>query len=96
MKTYLTLYKNEKRAVELEIDDSDGQDFILGSSNSSVLDANNNVIVSEQAVYTYSNKAYTIIGTATTGTIGLYKIKWKIVKGSYTYYHITNLEVIDL
>lgn len=96
MRTYQTLYEGEIRAVEITINDQDGQDFEPDSATAKVLDEDENTVVTEQAATTSGNQIYTVIGTTTTSNTGKYKIIWKIIKGSYTYYHATDLEVHDL
>lgn len=96
MKTYQTLYVNENRAVEITINDQDGQDFEPDSATAQILDSDGNEIVGEQAAMVSGNQIYTIVGTTTTGTAGTYKIIWKITKDTYIYYHSTKVEVQEL
>lgn len=96
MRTYQTLYQNEVRAVEITVNDQDGQDFEPDSATVKILDNDGNTVVGEQAAMNNGNQIYTIVGTTTTATIGTYKIIWKLVKGSYTYYHSTDLEIHGL
>jgi hypothetical protein len=96
MRTYQTLYEGEVRAVEITINDQNGQDFEPDEATAKILDSNDNVVVAEQDAMISGNQIYTIVGTATTSNVGTYKIIWKITKGSYIYYHSTDLEVHDL
>lgn len=96
MKTYQTLYQNENRAIEITINDDDGQDFEPTSVKTYVLDSNGNTIIEEQDAMVSSNQAYTIIGTTVTATVGTYKLIWKIEKDSYIYYHRTDIEVYNI
>ena len=96
MRTYQTLYKNEIRAVEITINDQDGQPFLSDNAYTTIKDSNNTVVVAEQAAYTTENKVYTIVGTVTTGTIGKYKIIGKLIKDDYIYYLTTELQIKDV
>ena len=95
IRTYQSLNKNEVRAVELTIKDIDGQSFTVDSAYAEVLNSSGSAVVDEQAAYTQVGKIYTIIGTTVTATTGTYKIIWRIVKDSYTYYHATELSVVE-
>ena len=96
MRTYQSLYKNERRAVEITINDEDGASFITDGASAAIYDGSGTVVVAEQAAYTDSNKIYTIVGTTTTANIGKYKIVWKLIKDTYIYYHSTDLTVQEL
>ena len=96
MRTYQGLYKDEIRAVEVKINDQDGQAFLSDAASASIYDNDGDVVVAQQAAYSVSNSVYTIVGTATTANIGKYKIVWKIRKDAYTYYHSTDLVVQEL
>jgi len=96
MKTYQTLYKNEKRAVEITINDQDGRPFLSDAASASVYDKNNVVIVAEQAATVSENTVYTIIDSTTTEIVGNYKIIWKLKKDNYKYQHVTDLIIEDL
>lgn len=95
MRTYQTLNKGEIRAVEVTIRDKDGQSFTPSGAYAEILMAGSEVIA-EQAVSINGNKIYMTIGTIVTSVIGEYNINWRILKDSYTYYHITNLTVVEL
>lgn len=95
MRTYQTLNKNEVRAVEITIRDRDGQSFAPSGAFAEI-SKDGSVVVAEQGVYIDVNKIYTVVGTTVTSTIGAYKIKWRITKGTYTFYHVTELTVVEL
>lgn len=96
MQTTQTLYQNEIRAVQLRLTDQDDASFQPDSAYTTIYDSSGTEVRAEQAIYTDSNSVYDIIGTTVTATVGDYEIIWKIVKGSYTYYHKTNLTVLSL
>lgn len=95
MHTLQTMYKNEVRAVEITILDQDNVAFEPDTAYVTIYDYDDNVIVAEQEAYVTSNEIYTVVGTTVTEDTGNYKIKWRIVKGDYTYYHLTNLIVLE-
>jgi len=95
--TYQTLNKGETRAVELTIrTEVDGLGFVPQEVTTTILDSNDNEIVAEQVALFQENRVYVMVGPLTTGNIGEYKIKWKIIKSGQTYFHITNLTVVEL
>jgi hypothetical protein len=96
MRTYQSLYKDEIRAVEITVNDQDGQPFISDAASASVYDNSGEVVVAIQAAYTVTNRVYTVIGTTVTGTVGKYKIVWKLIKDAYTYYHSTDIVIEEL
>jgi len=96
MITYQTLYQNEIRAVELTINDQDGIDFAPSAAYATIETETGVTVVAEQAAMVTGNQIYTVVGTATTATIGKYKILWRILKDGYTYKHRTDLEILSL
>lgn len=96
MNTYQSFYQNEIRALELTINDQDGNDFIPSAAFAQVLTDKGVEVVAEQSAQIDSNQVRTIIGTAVTATAGEYKVIWRILYASYTYYHSTVLEVQEL
>ena len=96
MNTYQSFYQNEIRALELTIDDQDGNDFIPSAAWVEVQDSAGTAVVAEQAAMVDSGNIRTVIGVATTGTVGTYKIIWRIGYSGHTYYHVTILEVQPL
>lgn len=92
--TYQALNQNENRAIEIKIRDSNGSPFNPDSAYTKVRDSDGNIIIQEQDAYVSDNSVYTIIGPTVTSTPGNYDVIWKVVKGDYIYYHVTELEVL--
>ena len=93
--------QNERRAVELTIDDQDGTTFEPDTAYVTVYDnSDDSEVVGEQDAYVDGSNIYTIIGPAVTANVGEYKIVWRIIKGEgesqYTYYHATILGVVEI
>ena len=95
MNTYQSFYINEIRALELTINDREGQPFCPSGATVTIKNESGSTVVSEQAAMVSTNRVRTIIGTTVTSTVGEYKVIWKIRYGSYSYYHVTILEVQD-
>jgi hypothetical protein len=96
MQTYVTLYKNEKRGIKLCIYNNDKDAFQCSEAYASVLDENSTVVRAERLCYTDNESAWDIISTDVTATPGIYFVKWRIVKDSETYHHLTKIEVVEL
>lgn len=96
MRTYQALNIGEIRAVEVTMNDNNGQAFIPSAAYVSVLNNAGSTVVAEQTALISSNQVYTIIGQLVTNTVGTYKIVWRIKKDGYTYKHVTDLEVLNL
>jgi len=94
--TYQALNQNENRAVELKVRDANGVAFAPSSAKVSIRDSDDNIVIPEQDAYVSSNSVITIVGTTVTSVPGNYDIIWKIVKSSYIYYHVTELEVLKV
>jgi len=94
--TYQSFYQNEIRALELEIDDEDGNDFVPSAAYVQVKDETGTTVIAEQAAQVSANAIRTVIGTIVTSIPGTYKVIWRIRYGSYTYYHVTVLEIQEL
>lgn len=88
--------QNETRKLELTINDEEGQDFIPSAAYATILTDTNESVVAEQQADIDGNKVSITINTTTTQTSGKYKVVWKLNKSIYTYYHLTELEVISL
>ena len=89
--------QNEIRAVELTIDDQDGTDFEPDIATTTIYDnSDDTVVVEEQDAQVDGSDVRTLIGIVTTANVGTYKIVWKIIKGDYTYYHATILDVVEV
>lgn len=95
-RTYQEILQNEIRPIEITINDSTGAPFTPSAAFATVYDSDGDVVISEQGAMVSSNRVYSVIGTAVTANVGTYMIKWRIVYGNYTYYHATDLEVLEL
>jgi hypothetical protein len=96
MQTYITIYKNEKRAIQLHMNDNDNDNYQCNSAYASVVDSNGNNIRRERPCYTDDESAWDLIETDVTGTAGIYYIIWKILNTNEVIYHSTKLEVIEV
>ena len=98
MRTYQQLIQNERRAVELSIDDQDGNTFTPSAAYAQVNDSNGTVVTVEAPAFIdgTTSAVYTIVGTAVTANVGEYMIVWRLKKEGYTYYHATDLEVVQV
>ncbi len=96
MRTYQTLFKDEVRAVELTIRDETGTLYTPSAGYSQIFDEDGNQITTQQGTYITTGKIYTIVDTNTTANIGKYKIVWSLLNYGYTYYHATELTVVEL
>jgi len=98
-KTYVTMYEDEIRAVELAITDQDDTEYPPTTAYAMVVDNEGAVVVAEAAAMVIDNGIYTLIGTAVTSVPGDYEIIWRILKTiespstTYTFYHKTLLTV---
>lgn len=96
MNTYQAFYINEVRALEIDINDQTGADFSPSAAYVTVQNSSGSVVVAEQAAQVSGSQVRTLIGTTTTATVGEYKVIWRILYGGYTYYHVTDLEIMEL
>lgn len=94
-RTLQEMIVNEVRPLELTINDHTGAPFSPSAAYVTIYDEDGDVVVSEQAAMVVNDKIYTVIGTTTSGTIGNYVVKWKILYSTYTYYHATDLQIVD-
>jgi len=95
-RTYQEMNQNEIRPLEVSINDHTGAPFSPSAAYSSVYDADGAEIVSEQPAMVIDNKIYTVIGTIVSANTGNYTVKWRIVYSNYTYYHATDLVIVEL
>lgn len=93
MNTYQSFYVNEDRALEVTINDQDGNDFAPSAAWAQIQTDTGNTIIEEQVAMVVGNKIRTLVGTTVTQTAGEYKVIWRLAYGGHTYYHITILEV---
>ena len=91
--TYQSFYVNEDRALEITINDQDGNDFAPSAAWAQVITDKGATVIAEQAAMVVDNKIRTLIGTTVTATAGEYKVIWRIGYAGHTYYHITIFEV---
>lgn len=87
---------NEVRPLELTINDHNGNPFSPSAAYVTIYDEDGTEVVSEQAAMVVNDRVYTVIGTTVSGTIGRYVVKWRILYSIYTYYHATDLEIVDI
>lgn len=95
-RTQQEMHTNEIRPLEITINDHVGNPFSPSAAYATVYDEDGTEVVAEQAAMVIVDRVYTIIGTTTTATAGRYTVKWRILYGGYTYYHATDLEVVDV
>ena len=88
--------QNEVRKLELTINDEDGQDFIPSAAYVTIINKSGTTVVEEEIADIDGNKVSTVINSTTTGTVGKYKVIWRLRKSIYTYYHLTEIEVISI
>jgi hypothetical protein len=94
--TYQAFYQNENRALQITMNDQDGNSWAPSGGYVQVKNSSGTVVVAEQAASVSSNTVSTIIGTAVTATVGKYQIIWRLLRSGYTFYHVTELEVLEL
>jgi len=98
--TYVDMYENEVRAIEISIRDQDDVEFEPSSAYATIVDSNGDTVVAETAAMVAGNQVYTVVNVITTETPGDYEIIWKILKvagaQTYVYYHKTHLVVNEL
>ena len=95
-RTLQEMNQNEVRPLELTINDPIGAPFSPSAAYVTVLDDSGNTVVAEQAAMVVGSTVYTVIGTTVSGTVGDYVVKWRILYSTYTYYHATDLQIVDL
>lgn len=94
MNTSQTLYKNEKRAVEITI--RDHNDLAYSPSAATVEIKNSaGTTIDSQICMMVENRIYCYITTTITQTPGRYFIHWTIRKDMYTFKHKTEVLVLE-
>lgn len=100
MNTYLTVYENEQRAVELTIRDNDDVAYTPDSATYVIKDSNGTVIVASATCMIDENKIYFMVTDTVTALPGEYDVIWTINKVSgantYIFHHKTKLVVEEL
>ncbi len=94
--TYQAFYQNEIRALQITINDQDGAAMAPSAAWVQIQDSTGAEVIAEQAAQVTANTVATLIGTTVTGTVGKYKIIWRISHNVHTYYHVSELEVMEL
>ena len=69
MKTYITFYQGEIRAVEITIRDQDDDDFDPSGAYFSVVDSDGTTVKAEADCLVTENKIYALINTEVTATV---------------------------
>lgn len=87
---------NEVRPLELTINDHTGAAFSPSAAYVTIYDEDGTEVVAEQAAMVVNDRVYTVIGTTVSGTVGNYTVKWRILYSRYTYYHATDLQIVDI
>lgn len=94
MNTHQTLYKNEKRAVELTIRDHNNASYAPSAATAVIKDSDGDTITSQNCMIN-ENRIYIYIITNVTQTPGKYFIHWTIRKDMYTFKHKTEVLVLE-
>jgi S-adenosylmethionine synthetase len=94
--TYQTMQQYEVRTLEITVIDQDGNAFAPDQVVYSIIDSDNAEVVAETLAAKNSNVIFAEVTTTVTGTIGIYKVVWKLTKTGKIYYHVTQLEVTTL
>lgn len=101
MKSYITMYENEERAIELLIRDQNDTEWIPDAAYFKIQHGDGPTVVTEGPAMVSGNKIYALVTTAVTQWPGEYDVIWRILKvgtnnDQYTYYHKTRVVVEDL
>lgn len=100
MKSYITLYQNEVRAVSITIRDEKDLVWIPSTAHFSIINSEGVTVLSEATAMVENNIVYAIFPSSVSATCGSYDIIWKIEKtvapNTYIYYHKTNVIVEEL
>lgn len=94
--TYITVYENETRSIEILVRDQYDEAFNPDTATVLVEDIVGDVVVAEANAMVYNNTVSTIISTDVTSILGEYHIIWKIVKGTDIFYHKSIINVKEL
>lgn len=95
MNSSQTLYKDEKRAIEITIRDHND---IAYSPSAAYVEINNSegTTINEQNCMIIENRIYCYIAVGITQTPGRYFIHWTIRKDMYIFKHKTEVLVLEL
>ena len=91
--TYQSFYVSEDRALEITINDQDGNDFSPSAAWAQIKTDKGVQVIAEQPAMVVGSSVRTLIGPTVTGTAGEYKVIWRMAYSGHTYYHITILEI---
>lgn len=94
--TYMKLYKDEYRTIEILVRDMAEDDFLIGTAVCHIEDNVGNIVMNETIAMVIGNKVRITIPKTVTSVKGLYNVLWTINKGGYEYKHKTILNVEEL
>lgn len=101
MKTYVEMYQNEQRALELEMRDENDLPYTPSIVYFKVVDSKGNIVQEEETCLILQNSAIALITPLTTANVGDYEVIWRILRNvtgqtTYTYFHKTQVVVEEL
>ena len=100
MKSYITLYQNEVRAISITIRDEKDLAWSPSTAKFYIINSNGDTVLSEATAMVEDNIVYAIFPSSVSTVCGSYDIVWKIEKvvapNTYIYYHKTNVVVEEL
>lgn len=96
MNTYQSFYVNEDRALQITINDQDGNPFAPSAAWAQVRTDTGTIVIAEQPAMVVGSSVNTLIGTTVTANAGEYKVIWRMAYGGHTYSHVTILTVQEL
>lgn len=96
MRSYITFYVGEVRAVTLYLRDQEDVDFVASSASTFVDWASGGNLIPEVPAMISGSSLTCLVDTRVTVNKGVYCIIWKIIQGQYTYYHRTDINVVEL
>lgn len=95
-RTQQEINQNEVRPIELTMHNDTGAPFYPTSATVSIYDEDNTAVVEDAVAMVTGEKITYLLDTTVTATVGSYVMKWKIIYDSYTYYHATDIDVVEL
>lgn len=94
--TYMKLYENEYRSIEILIRDMCEEDFNPDTATAHIEDVDGTTIMEETTCMVIANKIRVIVPTDVTNVKGMYNVIWTIIKDGNTFKHKTILNVEEL
>lgn len=94
--TYMKLYENEYRTIEILIRDMCEDDFNPDVASAHIEDSTGDIIMEETVCMIVGNKIRVVVPTTVTSVKGKYNIIWTIEKDSNIFKHKTILTVEEL